>query len=157
MSGHIRHLSISHSHMFLLNSRLDHFSAPCCQGPLIPKLRGQFAEFLSHDSLEHLRILSSPTCVGLRYGLYKDSRFEVFLGSLFTASVRAPEGLRYCQISASVALNHRIYLRPLTDYSVSPRACHCSVSPNHLYTGNGILTICPSNFPFGLSLGPDLP
>ena len=39
------------------------------QGPLIPKLRGKLAEFLSHDSLEHLRILSSPTCVGLRYGL----------------------------------------------------------------------------------------
>ena len=28
MSGHIRHLSISHSHVFLVNSRLGHFSAP---------------------------------------------------------------------------------------------------------------------------------
>ena len=37
-------------------------------GPLLPKLRGHFAEFLGHESLEHLRILSSPTCVGLRYG-----------------------------------------------------------------------------------------
>ena len=36
--------------------------------PLLPKLQGHFAEFLSHDSLEHLRILSSTTCVGLRYG-----------------------------------------------------------------------------------------
>ena len=26
-----------------------------------------------------------------------------------------------------------------------------------LYTGNGILTICPSDSPFGYSLGPDLP
>ena len=40
------------------------------QGPLLPKLRGYFAEFLGHESLEHLRILSSPTCVGLRYRPY---------------------------------------------------------------------------------------
>ena len=39
------------------------------KAPLIPKLRGQFAEFLNQNSLKHLRILSSPTCVGLRYGL----------------------------------------------------------------------------------------
>ena len=36
--------------------------------PLLPKLRGQFAEFLNEVSLAHLRILSSPTCVGLEYG-----------------------------------------------------------------------------------------
>ena len=36
--------------------------------PLIPKLRGQFAEFLNNASLAHLRIFSSSTCVGLRYG-----------------------------------------------------------------------------------------
>ena len=31
--------------------------------PLIPKLRGNFAEFLNNGSLERLRILTSPTCV----------------------------------------------------------------------------------------------
>ena len=36
--------------------------------PLLPKLRGHFAEFLDNGSLAHLRILSSSTCVGLRYG-----------------------------------------------------------------------------------------
>ena len=36
--------------------------------PLFPKLRGQFAEFLNNTSPAGLRILSSPTCVGLRYG-----------------------------------------------------------------------------------------
>ena len=35
--------------------------------PLIPKLRGQFAEFLNNPSPAGLRILSSSTCVGLRY------------------------------------------------------------------------------------------
>jgi len=35
--------------------------------PLLPKLRGQFAEFLNNASPVRLRILSSSTCVGLRY------------------------------------------------------------------------------------------
>ena len=47
---------------------------------LLPKLRDNFAEFLNEGSHERLRILSSPTCVGLRYG-YSVSRLEVFLGS----------------------------------------------------------------------------
>ena len=36
--------------------------------PLIPKLRGQFAEFLNYPSPVGLRILFLTTCVGLRYG-----------------------------------------------------------------------------------------
>ena len=36
--------------------------------PLLPKLRGHFAEFLNNASPAGLRILSSSTCVGLRYG-----------------------------------------------------------------------------------------
>ena len=38
------------------------------RAPLLPKLRGHFAEFLNKGSPDRLRILSSPTCVGLRYG-----------------------------------------------------------------------------------------
>ena len=38
------------------------------QVPLIPKLRGYFAEFLHHDSLDRLGILYLSTCVGLGYG-----------------------------------------------------------------------------------------
>ncbi len=65
--------------MFLINSRSGLFTAASFASarvelqlplaPLLPKLRGNFAEFLCYGSLEHLRILSSPTCVGLRYGL----------------------------------------------------------------------------------------
>ncbi len=36
--------------------------------PLLPKLRGQFAEFLKHGSLARLSIFYPSTCVGLRYG-----------------------------------------------------------------------------------------
>ena len=41
---------------------------PLSWAPLLPKLRGHFAEFLSNASSVSLRILSSSTCVGLRYG-----------------------------------------------------------------------------------------
>ena len=36
--------------------------------PLLPKLRGQFAEFLNNASPDGLRILFLTTCVGLQYG-----------------------------------------------------------------------------------------
>jgi hypothetical protein len=39
------------------------------RGPLLPKLRGQFAEFLQHRSLKRLGILYLSTCVGFGYGL----------------------------------------------------------------------------------------
>src|SRR5436305_14206685 len=39
------------------------------QGPLLPKLRGHFAEFLQHRSLKRLGMLYQSTCVGLGYGL----------------------------------------------------------------------------------------
>ena len=81
--------------MFLLNSRLGQFTAAPSRlqgkpahdngAPLIPKLRGNFAEFLNEGSLARLRILSSPTCVGLRYGRLNFS-LEAFLGSGGSAS-----------------------------------------------------------------------
>ena len=43
------------------------------EATLLPKLRDHFAEFLREDSLEHLRILTPPTCVRLRYGHLKNS------------------------------------------------------------------------------------
>jgi hypothetical protein len=51
------------------------------QAPLLPKLRGHFAEFLNKGSPVRLRILSSPTCVGLRYG-HQNSSIAAFLASV---------------------------------------------------------------------------
>jgi hypothetical protein len=56
--------------------------------PLLPKLRGQFAEFLNGGSHLRLRIFSSPTCVGLRYG-YPSHSLEAFLGSVASPALRA--------------------------------------------------------------------
>ena len=44
------------------------FSAASLLAPFLPKLQGHFAEFLGNASPAGLRILSSSTCVGLRYG-----------------------------------------------------------------------------------------
>ena len=49
--------------------------------PLLPKLRGYFAEFLNHSSLVRLGILYLTTCVGLGYGPCVYS-LEAFLGSI---------------------------------------------------------------------------
>jgi hypothetical protein len=77
--------------VFLVNSRLGLVCAtPSSSGReglhptevvLLPKLRTQFAEFLNQGSLDRLRILYVPTCVGLGYGHLVHS-LEVFLGSV---------------------------------------------------------------------------
>ena len=82
--------------MFLVNSRLTLFTATPSRfvgkplhangAPLLPKLRGEFAEFLNGGSHLRLRIFSSPTCVGLRYG-YLDPSLEAFLGSVASATL----------------------------------------------------------------------
>ena len=58
------------------------------EAPLLPKLRGQFAEFLNEGSHLRLRIFSSPTCVGLRYG-YPLHSLEAFLGSVASPALWA--------------------------------------------------------------------
>ena len=51
----------------------------------------QFAEFLNQGSLDRLRILYVPTCVGLGYG-HLICSLEAFLGSL--GSLASPEAAR---------------------------------------------------------------
>lgn len=68
--------------MFLVNSRLDLFTATPSKGaPLVPKLRGHVAEFLRESSLAPLGILYPPTCVGFQYGSEIVNVLGAFLGS----------------------------------------------------------------------------
>ena len=82
--------------MFLINSRLGLFSVTSCLVPLLPKLRGHFAEFLNKGSPVRLRIFFSSTCVGLRYGyLIKFSSFSRRCRFMcFTSLFRSPSRLR---------------------------------------------------------------
>ena len=77
----------SQSAVFLLNSRLGLSTAAragpialMARAPLIPKLRGNFAEFLNVVSLAHLGLLDPSTCVGLRYGPARSDATAAFLG-----------------------------------------------------------------------------
>ena len=83
--------------MFLVNSRLGLITATPSGferevlhptgAPLIPKLRGQFAEFLNHGYLARLGILYLSTCVGLGYGRPVSS-LEGFLGGMGVQRLR---------------------------------------------------------------------
>ena len=122
--------------MFLVNSRLGLFSAASFEAPLIPKLRGDFAEFLNNPSPVGLRILSSSTCVGLRYGR---------LAHTYTFSRRLLSPLPY-YFSVPFA---RVNQRPGSVISKCPSGLS--------FGGYGISTVCASPTPRGLSLAPDLP
>ena len=108
----------------------DHISV----APLLPKLRGQFAEFLNNPSPDGLRILSSSTCVGLRYGR---------LVNTYTFS-------RPDTSSASL-----LKIQSLTPGSTNARVKLVSgVSVLNNFGGYGISTVCASTTPFGLALAP---
>jgi hypothetical protein len=79
--------------------------------PLLPKLRGHFAEFLNHSSLVRLGILYLTTCVGLGYGPCVCS-LEAFLGSI--GSPNSPHSVMH---HLSDLCDIRIYL------NVVLRAC----------------------------------
>ena len=104
--------------------------------PLLPKLRGQFAEFLNNPSPVGLRILSSSTCVGLRYGrLSIHQSFSRLSASRTSLLISVP----FAQ------LNQRL----------GSAICKC---PSDLkFGGYGIFTVCASTTPCGLALAPGLP
>ena len=137
----------------MLNSCLNQFSAASLEATLLPKLRVHFAEFLNNASPVGLRILSSSTCVGLRYGQHvNNSGFSRQLAHAFPYSCSVyltappypadlPTGrvLRLCQ-----SFHSWLALSP----------CVPTVL---LHAGTGISTCCPSTTALALALGPDLP
>ena len=140
--------------MFLLNSCLGRFSAAALAALLLPKLRSHFAEFLNNTSPAGLRILSSSTCVGLRYGpLISYSGFSRQEGAAASLLHFAPHhAFALCHVVFPpwrLPRLHRVFHSRLRFPSRVPAVL--------LYGGAGIWTCCPSDTHFCLSLGPDLP
>ena len=123
------------------------------QAPLLPKLRGHFAEFLNNASPAGLRILSSSTCVGLRYGYgINNSGFSwhILHGLPYFLSVRiTPLPYKGGLPPLQLLCLHRSFLSRLP-----LRTCVPTVL---LYRSTGISTCFPSATHFCLALGPDLP
>jgi len=75
--------------VFLVNSRHPQFTAPSSrkeEGPFVPKLQGEFAEFLQSGYLISLGLVDLFTCVGLRYGLilfYVFSKKSILFEEIF--------------------------------------------------------------------------
>ena len=123
------------------------------QAPLLPKLRGHFAEFLNNASPAGLRILSSSTCVGLRYGYIRNNSsfswhmahaLPYFRSVYFTSSD--------CEADLPSSLLPR-----LLRFSHSRIMLSTCVPTVLLYCSTGISTCCPSTTLLSLALGPDLP
>jgi hypothetical protein len=101
--------------------------------PLLPKLRGQFAEFLNHSSPDRLGILYLTTCVGLGYGP-RTTSLEAFLGSI--GSLTSPDTARR-HVSPYVA--HGFAYVPgytLTPGQPPPGLSYLPASPHHSPTSN---------------------
>src|SRR5204863_2118050 len=115
-----------------------------CSASLLPKLRDQYAEFLDHVSLVHLRLLASPTCVGLRYG-HPAAPPPAFLARRLNRSRLAR---RLPSPSALGVVAHAYSLRRSWPQD---RSCVVSVSlvVSTLQDGAGMSTGCPSATPLG--------
>ena len=153
--------------VFLLNSRFPRFSAArlsslrngvhLIRAPLLPKLRGHFAEFLLRGSLEHLRLLASPTCVRLRYGHNVYSPARLFLAVCLRTLCGARRPLRHRRSASSGGFAYRICLPPCIG-NPPPDSSYAPASPlrvERIHCGTGMLTCFPSPTPLGLGLGTD--
>ena len=120
---------------------------------LLPKLRSHFAEFLNNASPVGLRILSSSTCVGLRYGYDTNnsgfSRQPAHTLPYFSSVLVASSD---CSADLPTELLPR-----LNRFFHSRLVLSVCVPTVLLYRSTGISTCYPSTTPFGLALGPDLP
>ena len=120
---------------------------------LLPKLRDHFAEFLNNASSAGLRILSSSTCVGLRYGYSaNNSGFSRHMAHIlpYLASVRVT--------SSDCTADLPTVLLPRLRAAFHSAPVLSTYVPTVLsYDSAGISTCCPSATPSGLALGPDLP
>ncbi len=157
--------STSQRPMFLVNSRLGlvcatlsdlEYCSPHPTGvPLLPKLRGHFAEFLNEGFLTRLRSTSVSTCVGFGYG-HPHNSLESFSwcrrvnhfwpdGPVSLLRVSDDGICRIVLLPGSTCITTD---RLASSYTSLPSLKHCA-------GGTGLFPCLPSPTPFGLGLGPD--
>ena len=123
------------------------------EAPLLPKLRGHFAEFLDNASPAGLRILSSSTCVGFRYGYHiNNSGFSRYMAHMLRYFFSLRFTLLDCVMGFPLTLLLRLHQSFLSWLMLSTY-----VPTVLLYHSAGISTCSPSTTSFDLALGPDLP
>ena len=143
MSGCIPHLSSLHSPVFLLNSCLDLFSAPHFrEDPLSRSYGVRLPSSLTMNLSTPQYVLPDYVCpiaVRVPYGL----SLADFLGSMITRAISFPRGgcrtIRFGSLGGFACPDRRLH--PSTEYSVTPRWFHCSVSTIAPYGSNGMLTV----------------
>ncbi len=142
MSGPIRHLSILQSPVFLINSRLDLFTAALMSPSGRPFSRS------------YRSILPSSLAMNLSSALEYSSQLPVSVYGTGRIPRFSWKSIQWI-ITAAVAL---VYYPALNrPFNVEFRL-HAPSSPlRHFYryAGSGILTACPSTTPLGFALGPD--
>ena len=165
MSLHIHPLTSWHRAVFLLNSRTGLFVATAESSgseslhhqrhPLFRSYGANLPSSLTLVSLAHLRLLASPTCVGLGTDTLS-SKFRSF-----SRQCSHSEFSETC-VSDTLRLSDlRVTDLPVTrptgfDQHVQPLAHLTLCVPPSLRQGStGILTCLPSATPFGLTLGSD--
>ena len=134
MSGCILHLEISHSPVFLLNSCLDLFSAPNSRwDPLSRSYRVNLPSSLTvnHSSalVYSTRLRVSVCGTGTLKIKFSGFSWE-YAYTHYWIVLRTLHTIRFDSCSG-FAWNNQ-HLHPSTDYSVSPRRCHSSVSTSLL-------------------------
>jgi hypothetical protein len=150
----------------LVNSRLSQFTETSSgwgskslhpnEAPLLPKLRGYFAEFLLQSSPERLRLFASPTCVGFGTVAFRLARGFSWRFQLPSWLARGPPSRFPFELPGGFAYPASIGLaiHPSGCRVMSPRHPVASLPPNR---GAGIFACFPSATPFGLVLGTDSP
>ena len=123
------------------------------KAPLLPKLRGHFAEFLNNASSVGLRILSSSTCVGLRYGhALHNSSFSRHMAHTLCYFISLH--ITSSDYTTDLPIVHLPCLYRSFHSRLTLSACVPTVL---LQDSTGISTCYPSTTSFDLALGPDLP
>ena len=149
----------------MVNSRLNLFTAALSGStrevlhptgaPLIPKLRGDFAEFLNEGYLDHLSVLHLPTCVGFGTGTRILPRGFSWRQGFRDSPALGPAGIASQVKRLRICLEPPLHAYPRSTIAWAPIAFLVPPSVKRTRRGTGISTRWPSTTPFGLALGPD--